>query len=342
MPLLSSLTPKPEASKVAEPRIIVAFHSTGICVSTFALDLARALRYSGTIVPLVLHEQSCYVDSARNKLVRTFLSMPEKDASHLMMIDADLSFPPDAFIKTFHLLEAVQADVLYGNYSLGNSGNSVFGPAENSAREAAVLVNLKPNHIYTDIGTGGTGWLMARRSLLERMQKECPGPWHWFARDPTTAGDDLRGEDVSFGLRMWNMNPRPKVVASTHLLLRHFKQQPFIPAFMSPVATAERVSAMAMPNPYEHDKDNFEVVGNQVVHKRKLTPEEVEKLRKEGKVKDAVERSDEQVSEGKVAQREQEGQEGPFQEASHSDHAEREAEGSGGESGVPAPVDGSS
>lgn len=275
---------------MGSPRIIVGFHSNGLCPVTFAVDLARAMRYSGTVVPLALCEQSCYVDSSRNKLVKQFLALPPVEATHLMMIDVDISFPMDAFLKTFSLLQAVGADVLYANYPLGNSGNSLFGPAENAANEASVLVKLQPNTIYTDIGTGGTGWVMMTRGVLERMQKECPGPWHWFARDPTAKGDDLRGEDVSFGLRLWGMKPRPKVVGSTHLLLRHLKTQPFIADFMSPVAASEKIPAMAMPNPYENDPEHFEVFGNTVRHKVPLTPEQVAALKEK---QDALGRKEE-------------------------------------------------
>ncbi len=314
-----------------------------MCPTVFAVDLAKAMRYSGTLVPLALHEQSCYVDSARNKLVQQFLRLPPHEATHLLMIDVDTSFPPDSFMKTLHLLEAVGAEVLFGNYALGNCANSVFGPPENAAKEAAVLVNLKPNQIYSDIGTGGTGWVMMTRRVLERMQAECPGPWHWFARDPTADGKDLRGEDVSFGLRLWDMKPRPKVMATTHLFLRHFKMQPFIPDFMQQVAMSEGVPAMAMPNPYEADKENYYCNGNVAMHKRKMTPEEIERMQREiaekaeKEAKDAtVRRGNAEVESGGAAQRLQDGQEGDQPEASNRDHVEREAQGSGGQEGVPA------
>lgn len=305
-----------------EPRLIVGFHSTGTAPTVFALDLAKAMRYSGTLVPLCLHEQSCYVDSARNKIVRAFLEMPEKDASHLLMIDVDISFQPDAFNKTLTIGLTAGADVLYGNYSLGNSGNSIFGPPENLSKEAAVLAKLVPNQLYSDIGTGGTGWVFMTRDILKRMERECPGPWHWFARDPTADGKDLRGEDVTFGLRLWDMKPRPRVMATTHLLLRHYKTQPFIPDFMLPVAGGEGLPAMAMPNPYENDPANYEVKGNNVIHKRQMTPEEtarLEALRKEQA--NAVERGDGKVEEGGVAQRVGPGPEGEKPEAGDSHNA---------------------
>lgn len=308
-----------------EPRLIVGFHSVGTCPTQFAVDLARAMRYSGTAVPLALHEQSCYVDSARNKLVRQFLALDPLQASHFLMIDVDLSFPPDAFIKTLTIALTQQADILYGNYSLGNNGNSIFGPPENAAREAAVLVALQPNTLYSDIGTGGTGWLLMSRSILERMEKECPGPWHWFDRDPTADGKDKRGEDVTFGLRLWEMNPRPKVMATTHILLRHYKLQPFIPQHMTPVATAEKVPAIAMPNPYEVDKEHYEVQGNMVKVKKPgglggeapavippTPPEEKE---------DALRSSDGKVEGGGATQRLQDRAQGEKSEASDCHNA---------------------
>lgn len=319
---------------MAVPRIIVGFHSTGTCPTLFAMDLSRAMRYSGTIVPLAIHEQGCYVDSARNKIVRQFLAMRPEDATHLLMLDVDLSFSPDAFLKTHHIFASTGADVLYGNYALGNSGNSVFGPPENAANEAAVLVKLVPNQVYSDIGTGGTGWVMMSRAILERMQKECTGPWHWFDRDLTAAKDDKRGEDVTFGLRLWKMDPRPKVYATTHILLRHLKTQPFIPDFMTKVAEEEHIPAMAMPNPYENDPEHYEVVGHSVIHKKLLTPEQVAQLQKEKE--DALRRGHGEVQEGEPAQRVEVGKEGDQPQAGDSHNAVGEASGGGGQEGVPA------
>ena len=261
------------------PRIFVCFHSFGTAPTQFAVDLAKALRYSGTIIPAVLHEQSCYVDSARNKLVRKFLSEPS--ATHMMMVDVDISFDSDAFLKTFTVLTALQAEVIYGNYCLGNGANSIFGPPDNRHNEAAVRAHLQPNMIYTDVATGGTGWLMVSRNVLERMEKECPGPWHWFARDPTSKRDDLRGEDISFGLRVWGLNPRPKIVGTTNIVLRHLKNQSTIPDFMTQAAAEEGGAGIVMPNPYEHDPSKYIILANAVIDKETLTPEQLEVVERE-------------------------------------------------------------
>lgn len=257
------------------PRIIPCFHSYGTCPTQFAVDLAKAMRYTGTLVPAALHMPGPYVEAARNKLVREFLN---SDGSHMLMMDVDIGFEADAILKTFTIMEQRQADVIYGNYSLGNGTNSIFGSPENAAEEASVMVGLKPNMVYAGVSTGGTGWLMARRSLLERMQKECPGPWHWFARDLTTDGSDYRGEDISFGLRMWHMTPRPVVYGTTAVLLRHFKNQPIIPDFMREEAMKAQVTALSVPNTFEQDTENYLINGNSVVEKKSLSPEELERL----------------------------------------------------------------
>jgi hypothetical protein len=323
-----------------EPRIIIGFHSYGQCPTQFALDLARSMRYCGTALPFALHEQSCYVDTARNRLVRSFL---QSDGTHLLMMDVDIAFEPHYPILTFQIMQQIGADVLFGNYALGNSGNSIFGPPENISREAAVLVGLQPNHIYTDIGTGGTGWVMMTRPLLQRMEAECAGPWHWFPRDITSDGKDRRGEDVSFGLRLWEMKPRPKVAATTALVLRHLKNQPFIPEFMTGQASAIGVSALCFPNPYEHDKEKFIIHQNRVLERDKLTPEQIAEVEAElaraKEAENAVGRSDAQVQDGGAAQLQQEGAESKEQEASDSDHAQREAESPGREEGIPAQAD---
>lgn len=263
------------------PRIYIGFHSYGICPTSFAIDLARLMRYSGTIIPVALHEKSCYVDSARNKLVRQFLE--KTDGTHLMMMDVDLSFEPDAVLKTFSIMQACQLDAVYGNYSLGNGANSVFGAPENASQEASVRVNLEPNKVYTDIVTGGTGWLLMTRELLARMEKECEGPWHWFARDVTTDGKDRRGEDITFGLRMYRMNPRPKVAGITTVLLGHEKTQKYFPNFMSSVAAATGSPGVCIPNPYENDPAKYVIIGTSVVDLSTLTPEQKEKVMEESK-----------------------------------------------------------
>ena len=263
------------------PRIYIGFHSYGICPTSFAVDLARLMRYSGTIIPAALHEKSCYVDSARNKLVRAFLS--QTDGTHLMMMDVDMSFEPDAVLKTFNIMQSLGLDAVYGNYSLGNGANSIFGPPENASQEAAVRVNLEPNKVYTDIVTGGTGWLLMSRQLLERMEKECDGPWHWFARDVTTDGKDRRGEDITFGLRMYRMSPRPKIAGITTVLLGHEKTQKYFPNFMSGVAAVSSMPGVCIPNPYEHEKEKYVTIGNSVIDLTTLTPEQKAKVLEEKK-----------------------------------------------------------
>lgn len=264
---------------MAAPRVVLAFHSHGMCPTNFAMDLAKAMRYTGNLIPLALHEQSCYVDSARNKLVRQFLSLPPQDATHLMMLDVDMSFGPDAVLKTLQILEGLQLDVLFGNYVLGNASNSVFGSPENLSKEASVLVKLQPNTTYMDVWTGGTGWVMMRRALLERMQKECEGPWHWFPRDVTADGLDRRGEDISFGLRLFGLDPKPKVAGTTAVLLRHLKQHAFIPDFMTGLAAAEGQNALAFPNPYESQPDKYLIQGHHVLELSKLSPEQLAELK---------------------------------------------------------------
>jgi len=259
---------------MAVPRILVGFHSYGICPTQFVVDIAKALRYSGTLIPAVIHEQGCYVDSSRNKLVQNFLATPE--TTHLMMIDVDISFDSDAIIKTFTIMQSYHADLIYGNYALGNGANSVFGPPDNQKQEAAVRVKLEPNKVYTDIATGGTGWLMVSRELLERMQKECPGPWHWFARDLTADGKGMRGEDITFGLRVNALNPKPTIIATTAVLLRHLKNQGYFPDFMGQVAASQQVAGVTVPNPYETDPAKYAIIGNSVVDLGSVTPEQRE------------------------------------------------------------------
>lgn len=259
------------------PRIYLGFHSYGICPTQFVVDVARAMRYTGTIIPAVIPEQSCYVDAARNKIVTNFLEAT--DGTHLMMVDVDISFESDAILKTFTIMQSYHADLIYGNYALGNGANSVFGPPDNKAQEAAVRVKLEPNKVYSDIATGGTGWVMMTRELLLRMQKECEGPWHWFARDVTADGKSRRGEDITFGLRAWSMNPKPTIIATTAVLLKHLKNQGYFPDFMGPVAAKTQSPGVTIPNPYENDPSKYAIIGTSVIDLTSLDPDQLAKVK---------------------------------------------------------------
>lgn len=216
------------------PHIVVGWHDWGLVSGFFTYSLARAIAYEGGRIKSCIRQPSPYTEEARNKIVETFLAMPAAD--YLLMVDADIEFEKDAISKTMWVAQNFDADVVWGNYALGTFSNSVF--AKDEATELAVsMENLQPNMIYNNCYAGGTGWCLMKRSLLEKMKDEFPGPWHWFERDLVNDAEGKvvkMGEDLSFGRRVWKMGG--KQIAYTGVFLVHHKNTATVPGFMAPVA----------------------------------------------------------------------------------------------------------
>lgn len=155
----------------------------GSMLKTFAQDEAGEL--SGWI-----QYGGCNIVSNRNKIVSDFLDKSE--AEHLLFIDTDESFPPDAPKR---LQEAVRdvSSIVGGAYPLKDSSNVFYertGPGE--------YRSVPPQDgVIQELDAVGSGFMMIPRKILETM-KECshlPSSW-WFGQD--YEGDHLLGSDVTF------------------------------------------------------------------------------------------------------------------------------------------------
>jgi hypothetical protein len=226
------------------PHVVIGFHSWGLVSSKFAYALARACAYEGGRIASCIEIQSPYTDDARNRIVDRFLSM-KPGPEYLMMVDGDIEFEKDAISKTMWIAQHYDADVVWGNYSLGSFSNSLF--AKDETTELAIgLENLNPDKVYEGIYGGGTGWCLMNRRLLTEMKEQFPGPWYWFDRDVVKGaeGEDIKlGEDLSFGRRAWKMNA--KQVGYTGVFLIHHKMHPTAPQFMQGIAAQ---AGMGMTN----------------------------------------------------------------------------------------------
>ena len=224
------------------PSVVVGWHDWGMVSGFFTYSLARAVAFEGGRVKACLRQPSPYTEEARNKIVETFLALPQ-GADYLLMVDADIEFERDAISKTMWVAQNFDADVVWGNYALGTFSNSVF-TKDGESELAVAMENLQPNMVYHNTYAGGTGWCLMKKSLLEKMRDTYPGPWHWFERDLV---DDVNGkvvkmgEDLSFGRRVWKMGG--KQISYTGIFLVHHKNTPTIPGFMAPIA-AEMGSPM--------------------------------------------------------------------------------------------------
>lgn len=147
----------------------------------------------GIILEPVFAPGMSLVEYARNFLVKKFLD--RKIATHLMWIDDDLGFDPDAILRMF----AADKDAIAGVYPTKSDKASIFpytafGPVDDKGVQLAEIV---PG-----------GFLMLKRHVVEKVVSECKeqhiiecdGEEHLCSRvfDLRLDGNKLIGEDYVF------------------------------------------------------------------------------------------------------------------------------------------------
>lgn len=226
------------------PRVVVGFHSYGAVHPRFSYSLARACAYEGNKIAGVIPVIGPLLEDCRNRVIENFLvSYPEAD--YLLMVDADVEFPSDAIGKSLFIMRYFAHDVLYGNYALGDGRNSIFVRSANS--ELFTMIEVTGDQTYLGIGGGGTGWLLASREVLTKMQETYPKPFVWFGRDIVSdeKGDLVAlGEDLTFGRRVGALGF--KQMGTSQIALLHYKERPIIPKAMIDLVGAQHPGAEFM------------------------------------------------------------------------------------------------
>jgi hypothetical protein len=142
--------------------------------SIFALQ--SALRAKSNVgLKIHLRDGDALITRARANLVTQFLDDP--DATHLLFVDADIGFTP---AQVFRLIES-GADVVAGVYPIKRVNWDKARWAADTGRPNLAAASLDyvlevddPNRVvvvegFTRLRYAGTGFLMIRRHVLERM-----------------------------------------------------------------------------------------------------------------------------------------------------------------------------
>jgi hypothetical protein len=143
--------------------------------------LQHALRaYPNAELTVHLRDGDPLITRARANLVAAFLDDP--NATHLLFIDADIGFEPDQVLR----LLTSGAEVVAGTYPIKRINwdkvRAVVETKTPNARSAAldyVLEAEDPNNISAASGFArvryvGTGFLMIRRRVIEKMCQHYP------------------------------------------------------------------------------------------------------------------------------------------------------------------------
>ena len=138
--------------------------------------LQRAVRSKPNMdLTVLMRDGGALITRARANLVTLFLDNPS--ATHLLFVDADIGFTPD---QVFRLIES-EADVVAGvypikrvNWDKAKRMLEANRPTSPAAALDYVLEIDDPDRVvtvdgFTRVRFAGTGFLMIRRHVLERM-----------------------------------------------------------------------------------------------------------------------------------------------------------------------------
>lgn len=177
--------------------------STVYASSLFALQVALQ-KLSNVNLKVHLRDGDALITRARANLVTLFLDDPS--ATHLLFVDADIGFKPE---QVFRMIES-GADMVAGcypikqvNWDKAKRVMQAGHPNPASASLDYVLELDNPDHVrvvngFTRVRYAGTGFLMIRRHVLERM---CAHPAYaplQFHREHSL--DELAGSKNRFAL----------------------------------------------------------------------------------------------------------------------------------------------
>ena len=133
-----------------------AKHESGLMLVFRFSILATKYNISFSVDTLI---NESLVSRARNSLVAKFLANPK--ATHLMFVDADITFTPDDILR----LVLHNKDVVCGAYPM-------------KTIPIKYVLNIDENGIHEDplyeVKTAGTGFMMIKREVIEDMIEKMP------------------------------------------------------------------------------------------------------------------------------------------------------------------------
>lgn len=144
---------------------------------------------------------SANVSSARNGIVRNFLDQTQ--AEWLWMVDADMSFKPDALERLLADADEKRAPIV-GGLCFGVDNDQLFPTlydltAREDGEPQMVRYHEWPEDAMFQVTATGAACLLIHRSVLQSMRDAHPEPYPWFCEG--TLGGAPMGEDIAFCLR---------------------------------------------------------------------------------------------------------------------------------------------
>lgn len=169
-------------------------------------DTLRMLDKAGIEAHFWSTQSAAYIDDMRNEHVARFL---ETDATHLVFLDYDMEWTPEAFTR----LITADVPIVAGTYRLKTMVMRWTAVPAYDADGDLVGIPRRDGHGHLVEAAGiAMGFTCIQRSVLEQMRDAAPDSFYtmgdpdkplrchdWFTR--IREGDKHFGEDYSFSLR---------------------------------------------------------------------------------------------------------------------------------------------
>jgi len=194
-------TPKPPVQQQPLAKLFVATPMYGgMCTGMYAsaiMQLVGICNQSGMMMYYSFMMNESLITRARNSMAYDFL---ESDATHLMFIDADISFNPQDIPQ----MVKADVDIICGLYpkkeinwvEVDKAVKAGVPPQELSKHTGAFVVNLPHGTETTsgainkplEIANGGTGFMLIKRKVFETLADKVPS----YTNDMYHAVDTVR------------------------------------------------------------------------------------------------------------------------------------------------------
>jgi len=220
--------------------IVVGYAHTGMVHDVFLKSLQQ-LQHASRNITSFISQSSCNVVLNRNLIIHSFLAIQPELSQWLLFLDTDIKCPPYTAAAMLKVAVETESDIVAVPYKLTSMASTV-GRLE---VEELPKRRIFPGGIErVDVGTGfntqgeftwdrvydihgaGTGCMMIRRSLLERMKEHYVelAPWEFCGYDPIIihGKPDYESDDYSLCHRALDLGA--SIRSYTGVPLRHFKQ----------------------------------------------------------------------------------------------------------------------
>lgn len=188
---------------ISPTQVSAAFHESFVNLLMYDLNNSQRILNGGGRI----HAYSgANISNGRNDLVRKFLE--QSTAEWLLMLDADMTFPPDVVDQLLVNASADRAPIV-GGLCFGHEGDHLFptlyglrlADEEDPSKGVHMLRagDYPSNSMFAVDATGAACLLIHRKVLIAMRERQFNKSFPWFQE--VELNDKPCGEDITFCLR---------------------------------------------------------------------------------------------------------------------------------------------